>query len=419
MTISVSTLPNGMRVVTEEMTRVETVSCGVWVGTGARSETADVNGVSHLLEHMAFKGTVRRNALDIVEEIESVGGHLNAYTSREQTAYYAKILKENTGLALDILADILQHSTFESQELERERTVVIQEIGQANDTPDDLVFDNFQMAAFPEQALGRPVLGCIETVGNMPRETVVGHMHAGYTGDRMVLSAAGNLDHDEIVAKAERLFNSIPEIGHFDMEPGTYVGGVHLEDRDLEQVHLILGFPGISYENDQFYATSVMSALLGGGMSSRLFQEVREKRGLVYSIYSYPAFYRDCGLFGIYAGTGPQDVDELLPVICEEIQRLPSSLSDEEIERARTQLKAATLMSLESTGARCEQMAQQMLVFGQPLTTEEQVEKIEAVGRTAICSVAERIFSGRPTIAAIGPVNQIMEYDHLVATLAN
>ena len=213
----------------------------------------------------------------------------------------------------------------------------------------------------------------------MPRETVVGHMHAGYTGDRMVLSAAGNLDHDEIVAKAERLFNSIPEIGHFDMEPGTYVGGAHLEDRDLEQVHLILGFPGISYENDQFYATSVMSALLGGGMSSRLFQEVREKRGLVYSIYSYPAFYRDCGLFGIYAGTGPQDVDELLPVICEEIQRLPSSLSDEEIERARTQLKAATLMSLESTGSRCEQMAQQMLVFGQPLTTEEQVEKIEAV----------------------------------------
>ncbi len=419
MTVSVTTLPNGMRVVTEAMTRVETVSCGVWIGTGARNEAADVNGVAHLLEHMAFKGTERRNAQEIVEEIESVGGHLNAYTSREQTAYYAKILKENTGLALDILSDILQYSTFESQELERERTVVIQEIGQAHDTPDDRVFDHFQMAAFPDQALGRPVLGCIETVSNMPRETVMGHMRAGYGGDRMVLSAAGNLDHDEIVSMAERLFNAIPEVGHFEMEPGTYVGGAHLEDRDLEQVHLLLGFPGISYENDQFYATSVMSALLGGGMSSRLFQEVREKRGLVYSIYSYPAFYRDCGLFGIYAGTGPEDVDELLPVICEEIRRLPGSLSDEEIERARTQLKAATLMSLESTGSRCEQMAQQMLVFGRPLTTEEQVEKIEAVDRAAICGVAERIFSGRPTIAAIGPVNQIMEYDHLVATLAN
>ena len=202
------------------------------------------------------------------------------------------------------------------------------------------------------------------------------------------------------------------------MEPGQYSGGAHLEDRDLEQVHLLLGFPGLSYEDDEFYATTVMSTLFGGGMSSRLFQEIREKRGLVYSIYCYPSFYRDCGLFGIYAGTGPDDIDELIPAICEEIKRLPTTLTDREIARARTQLKAATMMSLESTGARCEQLGQQMLIFGRPLTLEEQVGKIESVGEEAVRRIAERIFTGKPTIAAIGPVNQIMSYDELVAALA-
>jgi len=417
VSVEVSTLGNGLRVVTEAMPRVETVSCGVWVGTGARNEAKSVNGVAHLLEHMAFKGTERRSAQDIVEEIESVGGHLNAYTSREQTAYYAKVLKENTHLALDLLSDILQHSTFEEQELERERAVVIQEIGQAHDTPDDRIFDYFQMAAFPDQPLGRPVLGEVETVEAMPREQIIQHMRAGYGGDQMVLAAAGNLVHEDFVAQAGAVFDALPAQGHVDMEPGRYQGGAHFEDRDLEQVHLLLGFPGLSYEDDAFYSTSVMSTLLGGGMSSRLFQEIRERRGLVYSIYSYASFYRDCGLFGIYAGTGPGDIEELLPVICEEIRRLPETLEEREIERARTQLKAATLMSLESTGSRCEQMGQQMLIFGRPLTTEEQVERIEAVDAAAVRDVALRIFTGCPTIAAIGPLTQIMEYDQLVSAL--
>ncbi|MEE3094527.1 MAG: pitrilysin family protein [Pseudomonadota bacterium] len=418
MSVQVSVLENGMRVVTESMLRVETVSCGVWVGSGARNEPAEVNGVAHLLEHMAFKGTERRSAQDIVEEIESVGGHLNAYTSREQTAYYAKVLRENTELALDLLADILQHSIFDEEELERERAVVIQEIGQAHDTPDDRVFDHFQLAAFPNQPLGRPVLGGSDTVGTMPRERIMQHMQSGYGGDRMVLAAAGNVDHESFVAHARRLFDSVPANGNVVMEPGQYSGGAHLEDRDLEQVHLLLGFPGLSYEDDEFYATTVMSTLFGGGMSSRLFQEIREKRGLVYSIYCYPSFYRDCGLFGIYAGTGPDDIDELIPAICEEIKRLPTTLTDREIARARTQLKAATMMSLESTGARCEQLGQQMLIFGRPLTLEEQVGKIESVGEEAVRRIAERIFTGKPTIAAVGPVNQIMSYDELVAALA-
>jgi predicted Zn-dependent peptidase len=418
MSVQVSMLENGMRVVTEAMPRVETVSCGVWVGSGSRNELAEVNGVAHLLEHMAFKGTERRSARDIVEEIEAVGGHLNAYTGREQTAYYAKVLKENTGLALDLLSDILQNSIFDAEELERERAVVIQEIGQAQDTPDDRVFDSFQLAAFPDQPLGRPVLGSVDTVGMMPRERIMQHMKSGYSGDRMVLAAAGNIDHKTFVGEARRLFDSIPESSDVVIEPGKYKGGVHLEDRDLEQVHLLLGFPGLSYKDDEFYSMSVMSTLLGGGMSSRLFQEIREKRGLVYSIYCYPSFYRDCGLFGIYGGTSPDDINQMIPAICAEINRLSATITDREIARARMQLKAGTLMSLESTGARCEQLAQQMLIFGHPLTLNEQIGKIESVDKDAICGIAERTFSGKPTIATIGPANQIIEYNEIAAALA-
>lgn len=417
MTVEVSTLSNGIRVVTETMPAVGTVSCGVWVGAGARNEPAEFNGVAHLLEHMAFKGTERRSAQEIVEEIESVGGHLNAYTSREQTAYYAKVLKEDVRLALDLLADILQNSTFDAAELERERTVIIQEIGQAHDTPDDRVFDYFQMAAYPDQPLGRPVLGSAEIVGSMPRETIMGYMRTSYGGDRMVLAAAGNLDHAKVVDQATRVFDGIPATGEIRTEPGSYAGGNHLEHRDLEQVHLLLGFPGFSYRDDDFYTAMVMSTLFGGGMSSRLFQEIRERRGLVYSIYSYTSFYNDCGLFGIYAGTGPNDVQELLPAICAEIRKLPETLTAVEIERARTQLKAATVMSLESTSARCEQLGQQMLIFDRPLPLAEQVAGIEAVTADDVVRVARRIFSGRPTLAAVGPIREVMSYDELAASV--
>ena len=243
-------------------------------------------------------------------------------------------------------------------------------------------------------------------------------MKSGYGGDRMVLAAAGNIDHKTFVEDARRLFDSIPASSNVVIEPGKYNGGAHVEDKDLEQVHLLLGFPGLSYEDDEFYAMSVMSTLLGGGMSSRLFQEIREKRGLVYSIYCYPSFYRDCGLFGIYGGTSPDDINQMIPAICNEIKRLSATLTDREIARARTQLKAGTLMSLESTSARCEQLGQQMLIFDHPLTTDEQIGKIESVDKDAVRGIAERIFAGKPTIATIGPVNQIIAYDELVAALA-
>ncbi|HXA72502.1 MAG TPA: pitrilysin family protein, partial [Stellaceae bacterium] len=304
MVVRVSRLANGMRVVTDSMDTVETASIGVWVGVGTRHEPAEINGVAHMLEHMAFKGTERRSSLAIAKEIEAVGGHVNAYTSREQTAYYAKVLAGDVPLALDILSDILQHSVFDAAELERERQVILQEIGQAEDTPDDIVFDYFQECAFPDQGMGRPVLGRAEIIRRLDRGTIADYMHRHYGAAGMVLAAAGKLDHDQVVSLAERLFTALPEVAVARAEAPRYKGGDLRKVRDLEQVHVVLGFPGLAFNDPDYHALSVLSAALGGGMSSRLFQEIREKRGLVYSIYSFIHAYSDSGLFGIYAGTG-------------------------------------------------------------------------------------------------------------------
>ncbi len=418
MSVQLTRLDNGLRVVTHTMDAVETVSVGVFVDAGTRNEPAEINGVAHLLEHMAFKGTKRRSALDIAAEIEAVGGHLNAYTARERTAYYAKVLKEDAALAVDILADILQHSTFDPEELARERSVVLQEIGQAHDTPDDIVFDHFQSTAFPHQPLGRPVLGDAERVRKMSREAIIGYMGDAYGSGAMVLSAAGMIEHEHLVALAESLFRDLPGHGPLRHEVASYGGGAHIEDKDFEQVHLTVGFPSVGLHDPDLYAASVFSALFGGGMSSRLFQEIRERRGLVYSIHSYGSHYADCGLFGIYAGTGEREVVELMPVLCEEIGRLVDTLDESEISRARNQLKAATLMSLESTGARAEQIGEQVLIYGSPIPVAEMVRRIEAVDMAAVARVARRIFSGRPSLAAIGPLGRMMEYDDFAARLS-
>ena len=419
MTVRQTTLNNGFRVVSHLMTSVETASVGVWVGAGTRNETAEVNGVAHLLEHMAFKGTAQRSAAAIAEEIENVGGHLNAYTSRESTVYYAKVLKEHLNLALDILADILQNATLEEDELKRERAVVLQEIGQVHDTPDDLVFDHFQATAFPNQPLGRPVLGRAEVVREMPRHAIMDYMRRTYRSDRMVLAAAGQVDHDALVESAQRLFGGLTIDGSLHTVPARYCGGDYRDSRDLEQLHLILGFPGIPYGDEDFYAATMLATLFGGGMSSRLFQEIREKRGLVYSIYSFASYYADGGLFGIYAGTGEEEASELVRAVCDEISRLPETVMASEVVRTRNQLKAGTLMSLESTGSRCDQLGQQTLAFGAPVPIEEQVAQIEAVTPQIVARVARRIFSGQPTVAAIGPARNLPDFSDLSSFIAN
>ncbi|MGE5147427.1 MAG: M16 family metallopeptidase [Candidatus Eiseniibacteriota bacterium] len=415
MTVEVTTLPNGLRVATAAMPHVETVSLGVWVGVGTRDEPAEVNGVAHLLEHMAFKGTERRSARAIAEEIEAVGGHLNAYTSRESTAYFAKVLKGDVPLAVDIVADILQHSTFDETELARERDVVLQEIGQAHDTPDDIIFDHFQEAAFPDQPLGRPVLGQASIVGAMPRTALVDYMGSRYRAPDMVLAAAGNLRHDDLVKLAREHFTELPS-GQLDgRAPADYRGGFYREAKDLEQLHVVLGFPGISFSDPDYYVFSVYSTLLGGGMSSRLFQEVREKRGLAYSIYSFTGSFVDGGLFGVYAGTGAHQVEELIPVIGEQMAAVAHAPDDAEIERARNQMKASLLMSLESTNARSEQLANQLLVYGRPIPTAEIVERIEAVDGAAIRRMADRLRSAPVTVAALGPIDWLESDDAIAA----
>ena len=417
MTVQTTKLPGGLTVATDRLDSLDSVSLGVWVGVGTRHEPAELNGVAHLLEHMAFKGTKRRSARDIAEEIEAVGGHLNAYTGRENTAYYAKVLAEDTPLALDLIADILQNPTFDPEELGRERAVVLQEIGQAVDTPDDIVFDHFQETAYPAQALGRPVLGRAEIVASLARESLRGYMARHYGPPRMVVAAAGKVDHEAFVALAARAFEGLAPQDGGEAEPARYAGGEYREQRDLEQVHVLLGFDGLGYLDPDYYALMVLSTLFGGGMSSRLFQEIREQRGLAYSVYSFVSAYRDGGLFGIYAGTGEAEVAELVPVICDEVARLSQDIAEDEVARAKAQLRAGTLMGRESNTARCEQLAQQLLIFGRPLPVAEILDRIEAVDAGRLKHLAGGLTREAPTFTALGPIGRVEAYGRVAARL--
>ncbi len=417
MSVRVTTLDNGLRVATDPMESVESASIGVWIDAGTRDERPEVNGVAHLIEHMAFKGTRRRSARDIAEEIEAVGGHLNAYTSRESTAFYAKVLRQDLPLAVDILADITLNPTYDPEELERERTVVLQEIGQAMDTPDDIVFDHFQATAFPDQPLGMPVLGEAEVVRGLGRQALVDFREAHYRGPDMIVTAAGRVDHEALVELARSAFGDVPSSGAAREGTARYVGGDYRERKPLEQVHFVLGFEGLGFLDPDYYAQSVFSTVLGGGMSSRLFQEVREARGLVYSIYSFATAFSDCGLFGVYAGTGEAEVGEMVPVVCDVIGGLVHDVREEEVARARAQIKANVLMALESTGARAELLGNQLQIYGRPIPADEVAARIDAVDVAAVRRVAERIVRTRPTVTALGPVDRLEPFERIAARL--
>lgn len=419
MNVRVSALSNGLRVATDSMESVETASVGVWVAAGTRAETAEINGVAHFLEHMAFKGTTRRSALQIASEIEDVGGVMNAYTGRETTAYYVKVMKDDLPLAVDLLSDILQNPAFDPEEMERERSVILQEIGLVQDTPEDVVFDRFQETAFPGQSMGFPVLGRAETVRAMSRQALTRFMEEGYGAGDMVLVAAGRVEHDEVVDLAERHFGALAAgRKSAGRAPSNYAGGEFREPRETEQVHLVLGFPGVGYNTDDHYTASALAMLLGGGMSSRLFQEIREKRGLVYSVYAFSSSFSDCGVFGVYAGTGERQVAELLPVVGDQIVGLAGSIGDEELKRAKAQIRAGTVMSLESPSSRAEQLGSQLLLFGRPVPVAEQLAAIEAIDVAALEGVARRLFDGPLTLAAIGPLGRLEPFDAVRARLA-
>jgi len=420
LTVRSSTLPNGMTVITDDMPHLESASLGIWVKAGSRSEAADEHGISHVLEHMAFKGTKSRSALEIASAIEDVGGDLNAATSVEHTGYFARVLKDDVPLAGDILADILQNSLFEQHELDREQQVIVQEIGAARDNPDDHVFDLFQQAAYPDQPIGRTILGTIDSVRSFSPDTIRSYMDRNYVGDQMVVCAAGAVDHDALVDIAANRFGDLKANGAPVPQKATYVGGEHRLLSEHEQAHIVLGFEGRAYNSDGFYAAQILASVLGGGMSSRLFQEVREKRGLCYSVYAFHWAFADSGIFGVAASTGEDEVTDLVPVVIDELRKAAETISDEEVVRVRNQIRAGLLMSLESPSSRAGQLARQQILWGRPIPLQETVERINRVTAERVKTVARQIFEqGRVSLAGIGPVAKLPDYDSIASRLKN
>jgi predicted Zn-dependent peptidase len=404
MSVEVTRLPSGLTVVTDQMPHLETASLGVWIGSGSRNENPDEHGISHLLEHMAFKGTTRRTARQIAEAIEAVGGDLNAATSVEQTGYFARVLKADVPLALDVLSDILSDPTFDAEELRREQNVIVQEIGATEDAPDDLVFDRLQETAFPKQPVGRSILGTPDTVRSFNPARLRAYLSRNYRGPGMVVAGAGAVDHRAIVADVEKRFASFAGPAAPAPEPAHFRGGTRVESRDLEQVHIAMALKGVPVRDEQLYSLQVFTSVLGGGMSSRLFQEVREKRGLCYTIQAFHMPYADTGLFGLYAGTDESDAPELMRVVIDQIGGATETLNETEINRAKAQMKAGLLMALESSEARVGQLARQMLAYGRPIPLEEIVAKVEAVTVESARAAGRALIGGaKPAIAALGP----------------
>lgn len=404
MSARIEKLGSGLTVVTDRMDHLRTASLGIWIGAGSRNEDAGEHGIAHLLEHMAFKGTARRNARQIVEEIENVGGDLNASTGIENTGYYARVLGEDVPLALDILSDILTGSTFDAKELEREQSVVLQEIGAANDTPDDVVFDLFQESAFPGQPIGRPILGTPDSVRSFTPEALRAYLGKQYRAPRMIISAVGDVDHDVVVRGSESLLSAIPAQPAIQAPSARYAGGHELMRRDIEQAHIVLGFQGCSYLDPRYFAMQVFTNVLGGGASSRLFQEVREKRGLCYTIYATHQPFADTGIFSIYAGTDPRDAQDLTAVVVDELGDAAEAVTEAEIARVKALIKVGLLGMLESSSARADQLARQILAFGRPIPLDEIATRIDAVTVADVRAAGRGLIaSGRPTFAGLGP----------------
>jgi len=420
MSVRLTTLANGIRVVTDTMAHLETASVGVWVDAGARHETESQHGIAHFLEHMAFKGTKTRSARAIAEEIEAVGGDLNAATGLESTAYFARVLKADVPLALDILADILREPALDDGEIEREKNVILQEIGAARDAPDDLVFDLLQETAYPGQPMGRPILGTSQTVSGFDDRDLKHFLDTHYRPEAIVVGATGAVDHAGVAALVSSYFGDMTNANRPPVQPARYVGGDTRRTRDLEQAHLVVAFEGVSYHSQDIYTAQILANTLGGGMSSRLFQEVREARGLCYSIFSFASSYRDGGLFGIYAATAPDQLGELVAVTGQEFARMVTDITADEVARARAQVKAGLVMSLESTAARLEQIVRQIMVLGHVLPVPELVAKVDAVDAESVAMLGQRILSrSNISIGAVGELENLADPAKMAAAFTS
>ena len=411
MTYNLTTLPSGLRVATEYLPGIESATVAVSVDVGARCEEDNEGGLSHMLEHMAFKGTKSRTARDIAEEMDMIGGHMNAYTSMETTVYYTKVLKNDIVVAVDMLSDILQHSVFDKEELEREREVILQEIAMHNDTPDDLIFDHFNAVCYPNQPLGRSILGLPEQVSNYQPGDLRQYIGKHYHTENMVVSAAGNIDHNEFVQCVGNYFNEIATSPKHSPLPSSYQGGEIRTKRKLEQLHLMLGIEGVSFNAEDYYTWQVMSTILGGGMSSRLFQEVREKRGLAYSVQSFLSPNSDGGVFSIYSATSSDKAAEMVEVICAEIAKMRQGVSETEIKRAKNQIKSSLLMSRESSSAIAEWIGRHLLCYNRYKTASEIIALIDSItGENLIKAANQMLDNPRLTFVTLGPQVKLPSY---------
>jgi predicted Zn-dependent peptidase len=418
MSINVTTLDNGFRIVSEQMSGLKSASVGIWINTGGRNETSKQNGIAHFLEHMAFKGTQSRSALDIAQEIENVGGYINAYTSKEMTAYYARVLENDVPLAIDVISDILLNPIFDQRELETERGVILQEIGQSLDTPDDVIFDWLQEAAFPDQPLGRTILGPSELVKNFSREDLLEFVSEQYGPEQMVLSAAGSVDHEKIVSQVKLLFDNKEPISKAAMISSKYNGGEKQVDKNLEQAHFALAFEAPGYRDETIYTSQIYSIALGGGMSSRLFQEIREKRGLCYTIFAQGGAYSDTGLLTIYSGTSADSLKDLSDITISEMKRMAIDFEQIELDRARVQMKAGLLMGLESASARAERLARMLTIWDRIPTLDEIVKKIDAVDLNDVRHFSDSIISNKkPTLSTYGPISNGVPFNQIIDSL--
>lgn len=412
-------LSNGMLIATDEMEEIETVAVSVLVKTGSRYESESNNGISHFLEHMAFKGTKTRTARQIAEEFDSIGGYFNAYTSREKTVYYAKVLKNDLSIAVDILSDILQSSIFADEEVEKEKGVILQEIAQTEDTPDDLIFDNFQETAYPNQPFGRAILGTRDFIKEVKRNDCVDYINKFYSFDNIIIAGAGNLDSDKFQKMVQEKFVSFPMHKSNEFQKAKYTGGDKRIERELEQVHIVLGFKSVSFLDNDYYTQQAFSIIAGGGMSSRLFQEVREKRGLAYTISAFNSSYIDGGILGIYTGTSQDKANKLFDVVFDELKKLTENITEEELKRAKAQVRAALLMSQESSVSRAEKLASNYAAFGRYISVEEIINKINIINVEDVKRFARKILSdgNMPTLAAIGKIATLYNYEDIVKKL--
>jgi len=418
LTLQTHRLKNGLRIVTENMPGLKSASIGIWIKAGGRHESIEQNGVAHFLEHMAFKGTKRRSSLQIAEAIEDVGGYINAYTSREMTAYYARVLSDDVDLALDVVSDIVLNPVFSSAEIEVERGVILSEIGQALDTPDDIIFDWLQEVSYPDQPLGRSILGPAERVSNFQKQDLSKFVSENYGPDQMILAAAGGVDHESIVRQCEEIFGNLVSRNQNQLLPGNFSGGEVRHIKELEQAHFALAFEGPNYKNLDIYTAQVFATAFGGGMSSRLFQEVREKRGLCYSIFASAGAYSDTGTLTLYAGTSGDKVSELANITMDEIKRAADNMNENEVARASVQMKAGLLMGLESPSSRAERLARMVAIWDRVPTLDEVVEKIDAVTVNSVRNFAASLIGGSPAALALyGPVKDAPSVEELQARL--